>query len=184
MLRRSTNARVPARPRVATAGRRPDPGDLRGWYRLQSARSDSGAMSAGLSPEPALNERSPSHGTGSSLVFKYGLALTSVVAYAVIAQLADALEPIEAIPDAGLWFHYVVGAVFGALVLGPYVGTNHRAMRILSLSVASAVIYYLAVKFVVDGPIGYEAITSFVIAGAGAAVLCGVATVFLAPCAP
>jgi hypothetical protein len=120
----------------------------------------------------------------SSLVFKYGLALTSVVAYAVIAQLADVLEPIEAIPDAGLWFHYVVGAVFGALVLGPYVGTNHRAMRILSLSVASAVIYYLAVKFVVDGPIGYEAITSFVIAGAGAAVLCGVATVLLAPCAP
>jgi hypothetical protein len=124
---------------------------------------------------------SPSTGTSSSLVFKYGLALTSIIAYAVIAQLADALEPIEAIPDAGLWFHYLVGAVFGALVLGPYVGLKHRALRIVALAVASAVIYYLAVKFVADGPIGYETVTSFVIAGAGAAVLCAVATILLAP---
>jgi len=141
-------------------------------------------MSAGLSPEPALNERSPSHGTNSSLVFKYGLALTSVVAYAVIAQLADALEPIEAIPDAGLWFHYVVGVVFGALVLGPYVGPKQRALRIVLLAIASAVIYYLAVRFVADGPFSYNATTSFLIAGSASAVLCGVATILLAPCAP
>jgi hypothetical protein len=131
-----------------------------------------------------LNERSPSRGTASSLVFKYGLALTSVVAYAVIAQLADALEPIEAIPDASLWFHYVVGAVFGALVLGPYVGPQQRALRIVLLAIASAVIYYLAVRFVVDGPFSYNATTSFLIAGSASAALCGIATILLAPCAP
>ena len=133
----------------------------------------------------AVSERlTPPSGASSSLVFKYGLALTSVVGYAVIAQLADALDPIESIPDAGLWFHYLVGAVFGALVLGPYVGPNQRVLRIGLLSIASAVIYYLAVRFVADGPMGYDAITSFVIAGSGAAVLCGIATIVLAPRGP
>ena len=141
-------------------------------------------MSGGLSAEPASNERSHSTGTSNSLVFKYGLALTSVVAYAVIAELADALEPIEAIPDAGLWFHYVVGAVFGALVLGPYVGPKQRALRIVLLATASAGIYYLAVRFVADGPFSYDATTSFVIAGSASAVLCAIATILIAPCAP
>ena len=127
---------------------------------------------------------SPSTGTRFSLVFKYGLALTSVVAYAVIAQLADALEPIEAIPDAGLWFHYVLGAVFGALVLGPYVGPKQRALRIVLLAIASAGIYYLAVRFVADGPFSYDATTSFVLAGSASAVLCAIATILIAPCAP
>ena len=128
---------------------------------------------------------SPSTGTSSSsLIFKYGLALASVVAYAVIALLADALDPVEGIPDAGSWFHYLVGALFGALVLGPYVGRKQRALRIFLLAIASAAIYYLAIRFVADGPIGYDAITSFIIAGSGSAVLCAVATILLAPCAP
>ena len=42
-------------------------------------------------------------------------------------------------------------------------------------------IYWLAVWFVTDGPIGYNAITSFVLAGAGAALLSGFAVVALAP---
>jgi hypothetical protein len=121
--------------------------------------------------------------TAQSLVFKYGLALASVVAYALIAKLADALDPLEGIPDTGLWFHYLVGAVFGALVLGPYVGTQQRALRVLLLAIASAAIYYLAVRFVAEGRGGYDAITSFVIAGAGSAVLCAIATILLAPCA-
>src|SRR5262245_13544946 len=126
----------------------------------------------------------PSTGTSSSLVFKYSLALTSVVAYAVIAQLADALDPVEGIPDPGLWFHYIIGAVFGALVLGPYAGPKLRALRILLLAIASAGIYYLAVWFVANGPFSYNAATSFVISGRGAALLCAVATMLLAPRAP
>lgn len=127
---------------------------------------------------------SSSTGTNSSLVFKYGLALTSVVAYEVIAQLANALDAIEGIPDPGLWFHYVVGAVFGALVLGPYVGPKQRALRIFLLAVASAGVYYLSIRFVADGPFSYDATTSFVVAGIGSAVLCAVATILLAPRAP
>jgi hypothetical protein len=112
---------------------------------------------------------------------KLGLAVVSVVAYVVVAQVADMLEPIESFPDTGLWFHYVVGAVFGALVLAPYLGARQQIVRFILLCVASAAIYWLAVWFVTDGPIGYDAITSFVIAGAGAALLSGIAVVAIAP---
>jgi len=122
--------------------------------------------------------------SGSSLVWKYGLALTSVVAYAVMVQISNALEHVEAIPDVGLWLQYVLGAVFGALVLGPYVGSKQRALRVCLLAVAGAGIYYLAIRFVADGPFSYNATTSFVIAGVGSAVLCAVATILFAPCAP
>ena len=120
----------------------------------------------------------------SSLVWKYGLALTSVVAYAVMMQLANALEHVDSIPDVGLWLYYVLGAIFGALVLGPYVGPKQRALRICLLAGVSAGIYYLSIKFVADGPFSYDATTSFVIAGVGSAVLCAVATILLAPHAP
>lgn len=121
--------------------------------------------------------------TGSSfpLLIKLALALVSVVAYSVIAELADRFEAIESVPDTGLWFHYVVGAVFGALVLAPYVGPRQRIMRFALLCAASAGIYWLAVWFVTDGPIGYDAVTSFVISGAGAALLSGLAVVAIAP---
>jgi hypothetical protein len=84
-------------------------------------------------------------------------------------------------PEPGLWFHYAVGLVFGALVLAPYATRRQRLARVLLLAVASAAIYRLAVKFVADGPLGYEAVTSFILAGAGAALLCGLAVVLIAP---
>ena len=112
---------------------------------------------------------------------KLGLALVSVVAYSVIAELADRFDAIESVPDTGLWFHYVVGAVFGALVLAPYLGPRQRIIRFVLLCAASAGIYWVAVWFVTDGPIGYDAITSFVISGAGAALLSGLAVVAFAP---
>ena len=129
----------------------------------------------------ALSELSHSIGTRLPLLIKLALALVSVVAYSVIAELADRFEAIESVPDTGLWFHYVVGAVFGALVLAPYLGARQRIVRLILLCVASALIYWLAVWFVTDGPIGYNAITSFVLAGAGAALLSGFAVVALAP---
>jgi hypothetical protein len=88
---------------------------------------------------------------------------------------------VDGFPATGRWFHHVVGAVFGALVLGPYAAPDRRAARILGLGAAGAVIYHLAVRFVVDGPLGYDALTSFVLAGAGSAVLCGIAVVLIAP---
>jgi len=124
---------------------------------------------------------SPSTGTSFPLLIKLSLALVSVVAYSIIAELADRFEAIESFPDTGLWFHYVVGAVFGALVLAPYLGPRQKIVRLILLCAASALIYWLAVWFVTDGPIGYNAITSFVLAGAGAALLSGLAVVALAP---
>ena len=124
---------------------------------------------------------SPSTGTTSSLVVKYALALASVVAYAVMVQVAEALEAIEGLPQAGSWLHLAVGAIFGALVMAPYAEPRRRALRGAALAAAGAGIYYLAVRFVVEGPVGYDAITSFVLAGAGAALLCAVAVVALAP---
>lgn len=124
---------------------------------------------------------SPSTGTSLPLIIKLALALVSVLAYSAIAELADSVEAIENFPDMGLWFHYVVGAVFGALVLAPYLGARQQIIRFVLLCVASAAIYWLAVWFVTDGPIGYNAVTSFVIAGAGAALLSGLAVVAIAP---
>ena len=124
---------------------------------------------------------SPATGTRIPLIIKLALALVSAIAYSVIAELADRFEAIESVPDTGLWFHYVVGAVFGALVLAPYLGARQRFIRFIGLCVASAAIYWLAVWFVTDGPIGYDAVTAFVIAGAGAALLSGIAVVAIAP---
>jgi hypothetical protein len=71
--------------------------------------------------------------------------------------------------------------VFGALVLAPYARAPHRVARGVAIAAASAGIYYLAVWFVTGGPAGLESAVSFVLAGAGAAILCGVAVVVLAP---
>jgi hypothetical protein len=53
--------------------------------------------------------------------------------------------------------------------------------RILALAAASAAIYWLAVRFVADGPIPYDSIVSLIVAGGGAALLCGLVTVVIAP---
>ena len=124
---------------------------------------------------------SPSTGTGASLAFRYGLALASVTAYAVTARLSDALEPIEGIPDAGQWFFYVVAAIFGALVMAPYAGPRQRALRCIGLTAASVAIYRLAIWYMTEGPLGYEAATSFAVVGAVASLLCGLAVVLVAP---
>ena len=107
--------------------------------------------------------------------------MASIVAYAVLVLLAEKLDTIEGIPETGLWFHYVVGAVFGALVLAPFIGPRQRVIRFVAMCVASAAIYYLAVRFVIDGPIGYDMITSFILAGSAAALLSAMAVVVIAP---
>jgi hypothetical protein len=124
---------------------------------------------------------SRSTGTSFTLFAKLLLALASIAAYALIANLAERLEPIEGVPDPGFWFHYVAGAIFGALVLTPYLGPRQRALRFAGLCLASAGIYRLAVWFVAEGPLDYGVLATFVIAGAGAAAICVCAVVLIAP---
>jgi hypothetical protein len=118
---------------------------------------------------------------GTSFPLKLALAGISLFAYAALTAVMPALEGIEGAPRLGGWFHLTVGAVFGALVLAPYARAPQRALRGMALAAASAGIYYLAVWFVTGGPAGLDAVVSFVLAGAGAAMLCGVAVVVLAP---
>jgi len=124
---------------------------------------------------------SPTADTGFSLLSKILLALASIASYALVSNVAEALEPRAGVPDPGFWFHYVAGAIFGALVLAPYVGTRQRALRIAGLCLAGAAIYRLAVWFVAEGPLDYDVLATFVITGAGAAALCALAVVLIAP---
>ncbi len=115
------------------------------------------------------------------LLGKYGLALVSLIAFVAISLLGERLESRGVFSELGFWFRLTTGAVFGAFVLGPYAAAARRVPRILALAAASAAIYWLAVRFVADGPIPYDSIVSLTIAGSGAALLCGMAVVFIAP---
>ena len=126
-----------------------------------------------IRPDPATDTR-------YSLVSKLLLAFASIASYVLVLRLAAAVEPIEVIPDAGLWFPYVAGAIFGAFVLMPYVGADRRALRIALLWVASALIYKLAIWFVATEPLDYDDSVTFAIAGTGAAVLCALSVMIIA----
>jgi len=114
---------------------------------------------------------SPSTGISFPLLYKYALALASLIVFVAIALLFE--------PER--WFQYAAGAVFGALVLGPYAAARNRVARILALAIAGAGIYYLAVWFVAEGPLPYDVIVSLVVAGSGAALLCGLVVVVIGP---
>ncbi len=116
-----------------------------------------------------------------ALAFRLLLATVSIVAYAVLVQLTPALEAIEGLPYVNTVFHLVVGAVFGAFVMAPYARAPRCLLRAIALAVAAAAIYYGAIRFVAGGPAGLDALATFVIAGAGAALLCGLAVALVAP---
>ena len=116
-----------------------------------------------------------------SLAFRLLLALASIVAYAVLVQLTPVFESFDGVPYVNTIFHLVVGAVFGALVMAPHARAPRRLLRGIALAIAAAAIYYGAIRFVVDVPIGLDAMASFMIAGAGAALLCGLAVALIAP---
>lgn len=121
-------------------------------------------------------------GTGPSLIVKYGFALASLAGYVALALLAEHVAATGRMQETGSWFHHAAGAVFGALVLGPYAAPGRRVVRILALAAAGAAMYWLAVRFVADVAIPYPMIVSLVIAGSLAALLCGLAVVAIAPC--
>jgi hypothetical protein len=119
--------------------------------------------------------------SSDSLALRLLLAIASIVAYAMLVQLSPFVEAIDGVPYLNTAFHLVVGATFGAFVMVPYARAPLRLLRSLLLAGAAAVVYYGAIRFVVDGPAGLDALTSFAIAGAGAAFLCGVAVAAIAP---
>ncbi len=131
-----------------------------------------------------MRELSPSTGTNIAMLTlpgKLALALVSVTGYCVIVALAEQFDW-SATVFGFQWPFHVIGLLFGALVMAPYaVCSTRRVARMLALSVTSAVIYHLAVRFVVDGPLGHGTTTPYVIAGGGAAVLIGLAVVGIAP---
>lgn len=115
------------------------------------------------------------------LAAKLALALVSVGLYWLIVALAERFDWSGTVLGFQWPFH-LIGLIFGALVMAPYAAASaQRLARMIALAVASAVIYHLAVRFVVDGPLGYSTIAPYVIAGAGAALLTGLAVVLIAP---
>ncbi|MGH8131152.1 MAG: hypothetical protein ACRES3_09905 [Steroidobacteraceae bacterium] len=112
---------------------------------------------------------------------KLVLAVLSVIAYWLISLLAETLDSYEGLPDASLWFQLLIGVVFGALVMSPYVRSRQRISRVTAICIASAAIYYLTIRFVTDGPLGYDTIAPFLVSGSGAALFTGLAVVALAP---
>ena len=117
----------------------------------------------------------------TSLPVKLALALVSVGGYWLVVLLAERYDWSGAVLGFQWPFH-LIGLIFGALVMAPYAaGSSQSVPRMLALVVASALIYQLAVRFVVDGPLGYSTIAPYVIAGAGSALLIGLAVALLAP---
>jgi hypothetical protein len=116
-----------------------------------------------------------------ALAFRLLLASVSIIAYVVLVQLSPHIEAIDDVPYLNTAFHLVVGATFGAFVMVPFARAPRRLLRSLLLAGAAAGIYYAAIRFVVDGPPGLDALASFAIAGAGAALLCGIAVAVIAP---
>jgi membrane associated rhomboid family serine protease len=110
------------------------------------------------------------------------LAVISGSSYGWINALVDRLEWSATIFGGFYWQSHLFGAIFGVLVMAPYAAASRlRLPRILAMCVASAAIYYYAVKFVADGPFSYNSIVPFLVSGGGAALLVGISVVMLAP---
>jgi hypothetical protein len=117
-----------------------------------------------------------------NLPSKFALALVSAGSYGLLTFLSERSEALDTfLSNANSGMH-LVAVVFGALVMVPYLTASGRwPLRAAALCVSSAAIYYLAVRFVVDGPLHYDTMTSFAVSGAGAALLTGLAVVVLGP---
>jgi hypothetical protein len=113
---------------------------------------------------------------------KLALAAVSASSYGILNFLSERSETIDAILSKANSGLHLIGIVFGVLVMVPYVAPSGRwILRAVTMCIASAAIYYIAVRFVVDGPLGYDVTTSFVLSGSGAALLTGFAVVVLGP---
>jgi hypothetical protein len=117
-----------------------------------------------------------------NLPTKLALALISAGSYGLLTFLSERSEALDAMLSRANSGMHLVAVVFGLLVMAPYVARSGRwVLRAAAMCVASAAIYYAAVRFVVDGPLGYDTMTSFAVSGAGAALLTSLAVVALGP---
>lgn len=119
--------------------------------------------------------------TRHGLSVKLPFALVSVGCYWIVVVLAERYDWSGTVLGFQWPFH-LIGLIFGALVMSPYAsGSSQPILRMVSLAVASVAIYQLAVRFVVDGPLDYSTLVPYVIAGAGSALLVGLAVAVIAP---
>jgi len=99
-----------------------------------------------------------------------------------IGYLLERLDP--AVTNSPALHYSLIGGVFGALVLAPFVTTHsYRAVRMLGLVVASISIYSLAVSCATNqyGPLELSYETSVLASGLLGALLVGIATKLIAP---
>ncbi len=116
---------------------------------------------------------------------KLALALVSASSHWLMSFLADRSAAFDEFLSTANFGLHIVGILFGALVMAPYVAApDRRILRIIAMCVASAAIYYAAVRFVVDGPFIHSTIAPFLISGTAAALLVGLATAWIAPRRP
>jgi hypothetical protein len=112
---------------------------------------------------------------------RLALAIVSAGSYWLVGTLAARFDWDDTI-FGFVWQPHLIAAIFGALVMAPCITASRlRWPRVAAMCVASALIYFYAVKFVIDGPFSYNTITPFLISGGGAALLVGLAVVPLAP---
>ncbi len=80
------------------------------------------------------------------------------------------------------WPLHTIAVIFGVLVMAPYAAASRMPLlRMLAMCVASALIYFLAIEFVADGPFSYNTVAPYLISGGGAALLVGLSIVMLVP---
>lgn len=119
------------------------------------------------------------------LIGKLALAVVSAGSYWLLGCLSEQSETLDELLSSANTGLHLVGIVFGALVMAPYaLSSNRRALRGVAMCVASAAIYYAAIRFIVDGPFGYDTIVPYLISGGGAAVLVSITVVLVAPRRP
>jgi hypothetical protein len=113
---------------------------------------------------------------------RLALAIVSAGSYWLIGALGARFDWDDTILDGIAWQPHLIAAIFGALVMAPCITASRlRWPRVAAMCIASAFIYFYAVKFVIDGPFSYNTITPFLISGGGAALLVGLSVVMLAP---
>lgn len=113
---------------------------------------------------------------------RLALAIVSAGSCWLIGALGARFDWDDTIFGGFVWQPHLIAVIFGALVMAPCItALRFRWLRVAAMCVASAIIYFYAIKFVIDGPFSYNTITPFLISGGGAAFLVGVSVVALAP---
>src|SRR5262245_45052813 len=176
-------SRVEAQDRKARGGTR-DLSELR-HTALATSRAGSSAggpelMVDATPPDPMRRE------VAMSLARRVGLSLLTGYGAYPAGKLGDYIEELLPLPFSS-WTNILIGALFGALVMGVRVpAAAGRAPRVLALIAGSILIYTLAVWLAVInyGPLNLGGTPSILASGALGALLATLAVVLIAPLHP